>query len=694
MTKSEWISAKIAKLINEGEKKDRAIAIAYSMYERGDHMQEGGTRQSAPRYGVESMFPIVRMERATKPEAYGGTGVYQGYNAYYKDPQSPDFNPESDMVFYTEEEIQQKRGMNQPSSMAAGQYDPYINSYFSKTQGQVGKTLPIKQGGGGFYDTYNPYFTTNPGVIPQQPTPNVNLGNRNAFSQPSFNPNPSLGFEQGQKYMGLGVNENYKSQVSPESLTAGQDFKDRNKLPQGVLEGSISQPQQSKQESQQYNDWIKYNILNPYRQGMDLNTSLAYTGQQFGQGNTGRGLLGAGLSALKGARSFMSGYASGKGQQTLEQQMYDRLYNSDESLYNRDVATYQSGGLYYAQEAIVPNELVNKYGYEPTTDYSFPQNEPSPTNGVEQVVAQTQQTPTVEENENFDKNSARDTWAKKTGLPWSEAKRLGYTDGSAKDNMKLLSELNDPRFKVENLRTRPFTAPTPNLDAVGQEYAKAKAAAFAPKKGQTDKAANRGVTAETKAAWDAIPKRNAQPQGEIRQAEEEGILGAVSRYGEYLANPFQTFGEYAKYGKLPAAGFSKHNENAYDIVQGIRNPAYWVNKLSNATDFASQKEYKKAALEAIGALPAAQQVKWMKYLPVLQELPAAGSAARGSKLLEQGKGLVPRQQGGYAEPRKGEFDENQRGSMYHEGGVHIGQEYDLTEEEIHELLSKKAKRNG
>ena len=62
----------------------------------------------------------------------------------------------------------------------------------------------------------------------------------------------------------------------------------------------------------------------------------------------------------------------------------------------------------------------------------------------------------------FDSNSARDTWVNKTGLPWSEAKRLGYTGGSAKDNSKLLAELNDPRFKKENLRE---SAPNQNTQS-------------------------------------------------------------------------------------------------------------------------------------------------------------------------------------------------------------------------------------
>jgi len=54
--------------------------------------------------------------------------------------------------------------------------------------------------------------------------------------------------------------------------------------------------------------------------------------------------------------------------------------------------------------------------------------------------------------------SARDTWEQKTGMPWSKAKELGYTSGTANDNIKLLSELNDPRFKKENLRSKPSSS--------------------------------------------------------------------------------------------------------------------------------------------------------------------------------------------------------------------------------------------
>ena len=76
--------------------------------------------------------------------------------------------------------------------------------------------------------------------------------------------------------------------------------------------------------------------------------------------------------------------------------------------------------------------------------------------GREQMIPEVDaKSPVQEKTSNFDSKSARDNWVQKTGLPWSEAKRLGYTDGSAKDNTKLLGELNDPRFKKENLRTAP-----------------------------------------------------------------------------------------------------------------------------------------------------------------------------------------------------------------------------------------------
>ena len=205
----------------------------------------------------------------------------------------------------------------------------------------------------------------------------------------------------------------------------------------------------------------------------------------------------------------------------------------------------------------------------------------------------------------FDSNSARDTWVNKTGLPWSEAKRLGYTDGSAKDNIKLLSELKDPRFNADNLRSAPNKSKgTPsNEKTTGQNQKQQK-------KDSPNKAAKDFTYQDYQNAMKGKPQY-AGNQGNISY-DEDGTM--VSRVGEYLANPFQTVGEYAKYGELPASGFSKNSKNAYDQVSGLINPAYWANAIGNASDYASEGEYQKAAVEALDALPALGKLKYVTYL--------------------------------------------------------------------------------
>ena len=222
----------------------------------------------------------------------------------------------------------------------------------------------------------------------------------------------------------------------------------------------------------------------------------------------------------------------------------------------------------------------------------------------------------------FDSKSARDNWVQKTGLPWSEAKRLGYTSGSAKDNIKLLNELKDPRFKKENLRTE---APKKSSQArTPVQHRETPTGKLAPiKKPLTLDEYFKGKPKYTK------------NQGEIRMPDE-GTM--IDRTGERLANPLQTLAHLAKYKELPARGFSKNDKNAYDQVIGVANPFYWANALGNASDYAEQGEYKKAAIEAADALPALGKLKYTKYIPFNKGLPAA-SVRRAGYLGEGAKRL-------------------------------------------------------
>ena len=104
-------------------------------------------------------------------------------------------------------------------------------------------------------------------------------------------------------------------------------------------------------------------------------------------------------------------------------------------------------------ESIEKPEEVNIKEMQEITEYQPDPNQMSEEEGA--AFMERYNRDEGKSTETFDSKSARDVWVHKTGLPWSEAKKLGYTDGSARDNTKLLGELNDPRFNKENLRTSP-----------------------------------------------------------------------------------------------------------------------------------------------------------------------------------------------------------------------------------------------
>ncbi len=578
MNKQDWISAKIAKLINEGRPKEQAVAIAYSMYE--NHMQEGG---EIPAY------------------QFGGSFIPQPINM----PQA---------------------------------YAPQLNPLMANQYANFSQQLEEK------------YPVSPQAIQPINYTPQVTAAS--SLQAKPLNTRPTTQI------------------VAPSATNIENEIEeDKKRIPA---------------EQTQYDDWVKYNILDPNKGGMDLGTSLAYTGQQFGQGNTGMGAMGAGLTALKGVRSFLTGYASGKGQKTLEQQMRDKLYNREDKY-----TIAQEGIGEVEDEDYLYSDMINKY---PNAGQPLPK--PAPTDDFLGGASPTATSPEgvpYQSNPNFvpttvdkvDTKSARDIWVEKTGLPWSEAKRRGYTDGTAKDNIKLLGELNDPRFKAENLRSKPFTSPTQQKQqaqaAVVEEKANAAAQAAKIKTYQ-----NYMDSPEYK----ALPKRGAQNQGQIRQVEDASILDKLKQFTEYAAHPLQTFGEYAKYSELPAAGFSKYSENPFDAVLGTKNPAYWLSKANNAVDFAAQEEYKKAAIEALGVLPAAQRIKWIQNIPMLAEL-------------GQGKGVVPKALGqgaqrlGQGAPKMlkdaGQGVQNYISGSYRpfqQGGYTVGQEYDMDEDEIQNLIQQ------
>lgn len=155
--------------------------------------------------------------------------------------------------------------------------------------------------------------------------------------------------------------------------------------------------------------------------------------------------------------------------------------------------------------------------------------------------------PIQEKPSNFDSKSARDNWVQKTGLPWSEAKRLGYTSGSAKDNTKLLSELNDPRFKKENLRnTPPKNNSQSRIPVQHRETPTGKLTPIKkPIQSYEDFFKGKSKYKGNNATLSTNKKTQTQREEEVKRSQakyDDYLLGERPLY--YMANPSKAFGDF------------------------------------------------------------------------------------------------------------------------------------------------------
>ena len=147
--------------------------------------------------------------------------------------------------------------------------------------------------------------------------------NFNPFGDQQF---PSdLGYEQGTF---LGKDPNYKNQLSTESLTAGQDWKKANPLPEGVMDKDLGYKSENFEnvQSDSQNDYTKYNILNPYG-GVSPTAGLQYGLYNLGAGNKGKAALGLGRAGLGFLREGLSAYGAGKNYKEGKEEYLDKQFN-------------------------------------------------------------------------------------------------------------------------------------------------------------------------------------------------------------------------------------------------------------------------------------------------------------------------------------------------------------------------------
>lgn len=282
----------------------------------------------------------------------------------------------------------------------------------------------------------------------------VNFGQKpNGFS--FYNRPPDFGTTVGydpkidpSKY-GFGTD----SQLSENALTAGEDWKKNNPLPQGMFASNLSDDATKTTTADPAKTGANgiHQFYNPYGD-IGMGDALYFGGQEFAKGNNWKGAAGVGLGLLKGTKDFLAGMGNQKRQDTI-MKSYNENQRKNMTGENRAVGMkmggyYQDGGeeltKAYIESGQYPEDSQNWYDNNPPM-FILP-------SGNENVEEPTKKETTPTTTLPKPKKEVWQVWEEKTGKSWKEAKRLGYTDGSAKGNLKLLSELNDPRFKASNLR--------------------------------------------------------------------------------------------------------------------------------------------------------------------------------------------------------------------------------------------------
>lgn len=122
-----------------------------------------------------------------------------------------------------------------------------------------------------------------------------------------------------------------------------------------AIPDSLAPPEDKKQEDKKntvYNNRV--NLLNPYG-SVSMDYALNFAGRGFGAKNPYQAGIGTGLSLLKGARSFLSGYGEGKENLRVANEMQDKQFDRE-----RNYVWSQQGGKVKNSDVIAQNAIVDE----------------------------------------------------------------------------------------------------------------------------------------------------------------------------------------------------------------------------------------------------------------------------------------------------------------------------------------------
>jgi hypothetical protein len=663
--KSDWISAKISTLVKEGYPQKQAVAIAYSMYEDAKKEQGGyqlPVYQTAGTYNFGSGLPKPKFSadpNIATPEQFSEqmdkiTEINPGKYGLGQDPNY--VSPLSEESLTAGEDFKKR---TDEIGKAAGLPQNFSANIFGETntESTTKKTelAPPDIKDGQPYQFFNPYSGFD------IPTAASTLGS-------SIESGNTLGTVASGLKLATGLARNFFGGMGQERRKnyVQKEFYDKQR--EGMTGAGREQMlefggyyQEGGMEQSQGED-IQQQVAQALQQGMSPEEVMQQLIQMGMSEEQAVGLIQSLMQQMQPStpqlkRGGMMYYQDGGEDEEYGEDEYGDLINK----YPNRRASYE------VENRVNENEPTDWYeeGMDKDTYYGFKnQLEAQGYKSVQKPEEEEEDKDELKEDEkevSYDKNSARDTWVAKTGMPWSEARRLGYTDGSAKDNIKLLSELNDPRFKKEYLRSKPLSP------------AKKK------KQEETVNITKNSKEEEFKKFFPNSGKKYINPS-EIRQKEEDSYF---DRTIEILGNPLQSLGHYSKYGELPASGFSRYKQNDLDQVIDIINPAGWASHIMNAAKDADQGQWKEAGEEALGAAAALRMLKPIKYIPLPKGLPSGKAKAIG-----EGAKRLGMEQGGYYQ-YGGDYDTyNEKDFKDNDIVRHSGGNTGLTKSELNSLAKQ------
>jgi hypothetical protein len=418
--KNDWISAKISTLVKEGYPQKQAVAIAYSMYEN----VHGNGGYQLPMY--QTGTTVVTDPNKPTPEAIAayeeqqkkaqGQGITIADSAL-GDVTSGMTNPE---LMPTSAQLKSNKMQN----TATNNYDSSGNAL------KMDNPLDVK--GEQPFQFFNPYSGFD--IPTAASTLGSSIESGDTFGTVASGLKLATGLARNfLGGMGQERRKNYMTQQSYEKQREGMTGAGRETALRAggyYQEGGMQPGMEEGMEQQGQEQQIMGEVAQMLQQGADPQQVIQQLVQMGIPEEQAVQMVEAVMQEIQGS--------------TPQLKRGGMMYYQEGGEEEEDEEGY---GYEYEEE---PNYMINKPSLM-GKQQNFTQRELATSPAIESAVEATSSTK-EEETPSYDKNSARDTWVAKTGMPWSEAKRLGYTSGTAKDNMKLLSELNDPRFKKEYLR--------------------------------------------------------------------------------------------------------------------------------------------------------------------------------------------------------------------------------------------------